>query len=184
MRAGLIGLGAIGRQLLELLRPEDEIELVGAVVANPTKPRTSGAPPICATVDDLLARQPEVVVEIGGHDALRCHGPGVLRAGIDLPMVSVGALADRCVEDALVNAARARGSHAVVVSGAIGGLDARAAAAVGGLDSVTHTTRKPARALLPAGAAFALREPVEPFSGPARQAALRFPESINVAAAV
>ena len=33
MRIGLIGLGAIGRGVIGLLRPEDRIELGGALVA-------------------------------------------------------------------------------------------------------------------------------------------------------
>jgi aspartate dehydrogenase len=48
---------------------------------------------------------------------------------------------------------------------------------------VTHTTRKPATTLLgPEGAK--LTEPKELFHGPAREAVVRFPESVNVAAAV
>ena len=61
-------------------------------------------------------------------------------------------------------------------------MDAIAAAAVGGLSSVTHTTRKPARTLLGEGAN--LESACELFRGSAREGALRFPESINVAAAV
>src|SRR5919204_356811 len=94
-----------------------------------------------------LAR-PGLVVEMGGHAALACHGPPILRAGVDLLMVSVGALADPAVETAIVEAARAGRSQARVACGAIGALDAIAAAAVGGLERVTHTTRKPARTLL------------------------------------
>ncbi len=184
LRVGLIGCGTIARGLLDLLRPEDAIEPVGALVRDLTKPRAADIPPTIDSVEALLAARPEVVVEMGGHDALRQHGPGVLRAGIDLLMVSVGAFADPSVERAIRDAAIAGGSRAVVVSGAIGGLDALAAAAVGGLTSVTHTTRKPAGALLPPDEATALVEPRELFRGSAREGALRFPESINVAAAV
>lgn len=184
MRVGLIGLGTIARGILDLLTPTDSIEVIGAVVAHPDKSRPGCCVPVCQDVDALLALQPEVVVELGGHTALACHGPAVLRAGLDLLMLSIGALADASLEQALVEAARAGQAQAVVLSGAIGGLDAIAAAAVGGLDRVTHTTRKPARALLPAADAAALREPRELFAGTARQGVLRFPESVNVAAAV
>jgi aspartate dehydrogenase len=182
MRVGLLGLGAIAQGVLRLARAEDDLQFVGALVADRTKPRGSTLPPICATVEDLVATRPDVVVEVGGHAALACHGPAVLRAGIDLLLVSVGAMADPAVEQAIVGAACAGHSRAIVVSGAIGGLDAIAAAAVGGLSSVTHTTRKPARTLL--GDAPTLQGPCEIFSGSAREGALRFPESINVAAAV
>jgi aspartate dehydrogenase len=132
----------------------------------------------------LLTYQPDVVVEAGGHAALKAHGPAVLRAGVDLLMVSIGALAEPEVECAIDHAARDGQAQAIVVSGAIGALDAIASAAVGGLERVTHTTRKPPRSLLPADEAAQLREPRELFRGSARQGALLFPESINVAAAV
>jgi aspartate dehydrogenase len=99
-------------------------------------------------------------------------------------LVSAGALAEPAVEQAIVQAACAGRSQAIVVSGAIGGLDALASAAVGGLTRVTHTTRKPARALLSAADAASLRVPRELFRGSGRAGALQFPESINVAAAV
>jgi aspartate dehydrogenase len=182
MRVGLIGLGAIAQGVLCLVQVEDELEFVGALVADPTKPRAESLPRLCATVEELIGERPDVVVEVGGHAALAAHGPAVLRAGIDLMLVSVGALAEHAVETAIVGAAGAGRSRAIVVSGAIGGLDAIAAAAVGGLSSVTHTTRKPARTLL--GERANLDGPCELFRGSAREGALRFPESINVASAV
>jgi aspartate dehydrogenase len=184
VRVGLIGFGAIARGIVDLLGPADDIELIGAVVADPLKPRNAPTPPLFGDVQALLDEQPEVMIEAGGHDALRCWGPPVLRAGVDLMLVSVGALADSTVERAIADAACAGHARAFVVSGAIGGLDALAAAAVGGLSRVTHTTRKPPRSLLDAKEAARLTAPRQLFRGPARQGALLFPESINVAAAV
>lgn len=185
MRVGLIGLGAIGRGVIRLLRAGDSVELIGALVADLGKTRERDAPPILGSLEQLLDQRPEVVVELAGHAALRCYGPSILRAGVDLIVVSVGALAEPEVEQAIVEAARAGGSRAIVASGAIGALDAIASAAVcGGLNRVTHTTRKPARSLLEPAEAAHLTEPRELFRGSAREGALRFPESINVAAAV
>jgi len=185
MRVGLIGLGAIGRGVIQLLRADDHIELVGALVGNPRKKRGLETPPICGSLEQLLEKRPEVVVEVAGHDALRCFGPRVLRAGIDLIVVSVGAFANKDVEEAIQASAVHGRSRVFIASGAIGALDAIASAAVcGGLRRVTHTTRKPARALLEPAEAADLTEPRELFRGSARVGALRFPESINVAAAV
>jgi aspartate dehydrogenase len=97
--------------------------------------------------------------------------------------VSVGALAEPDTYVALVGATNG-GGRLVVASGAIGALDAISAAALGGLERVTHTTRKPPRSLLDREEADALTEAREVFRGSARDGALRFPESINVAAAV
>ena len=84
MRVGLIGLGAIGRGVIQLLGADDHIELVGALVGDPRKKRGLEIPPICGSLEELLEKRPEVVVEMAGHEALRCFGPQVLRAGIDL----------------------------------------------------------------------------------------------------
>jgi aspartate dehydrogenase len=183
VRLGLIGFGTIATSLVSLLQPEDDIQCVGAVVRDVSKPRDN-APALCASVAELLAARPDLVVELGGHAALREAGPPTLRAGIDLVMVSIGALADPACERAILESAQLGKARAIVASGAIGGLDALASAAVGGLRTVTHTTRKPARALLEAAEAVALTAPRELFRGSAREGALRFPESINVAAAV
>ncbi len=180
MRVGLIGLGTIARGVLELLEPTDGIEVVGAIVAHPDRPRPGHGVPVCEDVQALMRYQPEVVAEMGGHAALRCHGPGVLRAGLDLLLLSVGALAEPETEQAILEAACAGHSRAIVVSGGIGALDAIASAREGGLERVTHTTRKPARTLL----GHDLDEPQELFAGSAREGVLMFPESINVAAAV
>jgi aspartate dehydrogenase len=83
-----------------------------------------------------------------------------------------------------MNAAQAGGGRVRIASGAIGALDALAAARLGGLSRVTHTTRKPPASLMTEHEAARLREPLVLFRGSAREGALRFPESINVAAAV
>lgn len=186
MRVGLIGYGAIGQRLAGLIHDNtiQQIEIVGALVRDTSKARSSTTFPLVATVPELLALNPEVVVEAAGHDALREHGPAVLNAGCDLLFLGVGAFADPEVEQLIINAASEGGGRARVASGAIGALDAISAAAVGGISRVTHTTRKPARTLLPADEADRLTEASEIFRGNAREAALLFPESINVAAAV
>jgi len=184
LRVGLIGLGAIGGAVVRLLAERTaETTIVGALVLDPGRARAAAAAfPLVATPDTLLALRPAIVVEAGGHAALATHGPVILRSGCDLLAVSVGALADPAIHDALLAAAHDGGGRIIVASSAIGALDALAAAALGGLDRVTHTTRKPAHTLLPANEAAALTAAREIFCGSAREGALRFPESINVAA--
>ncbi len=186
MRVGLIGIGAIGGAVMRLVDAcaANEVEIIGALVRNPSRPRPGIAVPVVGTLDALLALEPDVVVEAAGHAGLKEHGPGVLRAGCDLIMVSVGVFGEPGVMDAMIAAARAGGAQAKIASGAIGALDAIAAAAIGGLTRVTHTTRKPAHTLMSAEEAANLTAAREVFRGSAREGALKFPESINVAAAV
>jgi aspartate dehydrogenase len=184
-RAGLIGLGAIGSSVARILEEAHpgQVDVVAALVRDPARARSTNVQRI-GTLAELLALRPDVVVEVSGHDGLRAHGAEVLRAGIDLITVSAGALADPVLCDVLLRAAADGAARIRIPSGAIGALDAIAAAAMGGLDRVTHTTRKPARTLLASEDAAALREPRELFRGPARLGVIRFPESVNVAAAV
>lgn len=185
-RAALIGLGAIGMAVARIVRDghRDEVEIVGALVRDAARYRRAAAPPVLASLDELIALRPDAVAEVAGHDALREHAAMILRAGIDLITVSAGALADERLREELLRAASEGGARVRIASGAIGALDAIAAAAVGGLERVTHTTRKPARALLPPDEAATLRGPRELYRGPAREGVVRFPESVNVAAAV
>jgi aspartate dehydrogenase len=183
-RVGLIGCGAIGRSVVELAASySTEMVVIAALTRSgrPNVPETSV--PLVDTLDALLDQQPDIVVEVAGHAALRQHGPGVLRSGCDLIAVSVGILADPAVERELLAAARQDNSQLRIAAGAIGALDALAAAKIGGIERVTHTTRKPASTLL-GDDALGMADAREIFNGSAREAVMRFPESVNVTAAV
>src|SRR5262245_17401368 len=194
MQVGLIGFGAIGRDVARGMKDgvAGEAALVALLVRRPE--RAVDAPPEAAvsdTVDAFLATPFDVAVEAAGQAAVSQYGEAVLEAGRDLMVVSVGALADDALRKRLVAAARRTGRRVLVPSGAIGGLDMLAAAAVGGLFSVTHTTRKPPAALLtphqlPEEQAelLALQAPRTLYEGNAREAVRRFPQNVNVTAAV
>jgi aspartate dehydrogenase len=132
----------------------------------------------------LLAEHPDVVVEVAGHAGLREHGPSILRAGIDLIFVSVGVLAEPELLQDMVDALHQSGARATIASGAIGGLDALAAASLGGLTHVTHTMRRPPASLLPPEESARCTQEREIFRGSARDAVVQFPEFLNIAAAV
>jgi aspartate dehydrogenase len=141
------------------------------------------------TSDLDVQTPPALVLDCAGHDGLRAHGPRALQAGIPVVTASLGALADPATEETLRTAARAGGTQVHLVSGAIGGLDALRAAAVGGLTRVTYTGRKPPEGWrgTPADSVLDLDHLAEPavhFRGTAREAALRYPKNANVAAAV
>ena len=191
----LIGFGAIGRSLAATLAQHaSQAKVVAVLVRSRGRAPGPADPPAGATivehVDALIDLAPNLVVECAGHAALREHGPRILDAGIDLLVASVGALADPDVEAALRGAAAGRRRGRVLLpSGALGALDILAAAKLAGLTRVTFVSRKPPRAwqATPAAASIdllSLREAATVFDGNAREAALRFPQNANVAAAV
>lgn len=182
LRVGLIGCGAIGSVVARELA-DGAVPGVGlTAVLDPIKDH----PLRVGNLDALLARS-DVVVEAAGHAALREHGVVVRESGIDLLVVSIGALADDSLEAELRGA---EGGRLFLCTGAIGGFDIlRAAMLLGPLEHVSITSTKPAAALsrpwMDEAVVDALAdgtEPVTVFDGPARQACDRFPESANVTA--
>ncbi|HZR99658.1 MAG TPA: aspartate dehydrogenase [Chloroflexota bacterium] len=190
LRIGIIGLGAIGRPLAEAIAAGDAgpITVSAVLVRDPAR---HAPPPGGALVTDdpaaFLAQPMSLVVEAGGHAAVREHGEAVLVSGRDLMIVSVGALADGALLARLRAAAEAAGRQILVPSGAIAGLDTISAAAVGGLSEVSITTRKPPaawRGTAGEAQALAATEPVLLYEGPARAGVTLFPQNVNVAAAL
>lgn len=182
-RVGLIGLGDIAQDLIELieLNGHHHINLVGAVVRDVS--RTDRVLPTYSTVEELLDQGVDVVVEIAGHAGLIQHGPSVLEAGTDLIIVSVGALADQDFENRMRKSIATAGARLRVVTGAIGALDVLAATALGKIDYVKHTVYWFNTPEMHPDEIAALTEPKLMLKGSAREAALRFPKRVNVTAA-
>lgn len=121
----------------------------------------------------------DLVVECAHKGVVQTIVLDALKAGKHAMVLTVGALADAGLREALLAAARANGCKLYVPSGAVMGIDGIKAAAQGDLKSVTLVTNKP-----PAG----LDKPVDRwtmlFNGPASQAVGEFPKNVNVAAAL
>jgi aspartate dehydrogenase len=135
----------------------------------------------------LLADRPDVVAECASHSAVESFGPGILESGRDLIVISIGSLADDALRGKLEQAARRGGGRLLLPPGAIGGIDALAAARLSGLEQVIYTGRKPPKAWrgTPAEKLLdleGLREPKVFFEGSARKAAQDYPFNANVAA--
>ncbi|WP_137389806.1 aspartate dehydrogenase [Rhodoligotrophos defluvii] len=184
----LIGFGAIGASLWQRLKDSHAAIRWALLPRGSARHLPEGLTPLVDT-EALIAANPQLVVECAGHGGLREHGPTILKAGIPLIIVSVGALADDGLRTALDEAAAAGNTRYTTIAGAIGGLDALAAARLAGLERVVYIGRKPPLAWrgTPAEQQCALDEIKEArtiFSGSAREAALTYPKNANVTAAV
>lgn len=184
MRLLVVGCGAIGSVVAREAAKMPHVE--GPVLLTDIEPRRAhdlgerhGG--LVVGLEEGLSRA-TLVVEAASQDAVRDVGPRALEAGCDLLVVSVGALLETATAERLRTAAAKAGRAILVPSGAIGGLDALRAAAVGGLDEVLLTTAKPPESL--GLGTERISGPVTLFDGPAAEAVRRFPKNVNVAAAV
>ena len=143
LKLGLIGYGAIGIHMTEAMADGriENIELLAALVKR-QRDGAPAAPEITHDPDRFFRHRFDAVVEAAGHEAVRAHGVRVLESGADLLVTSVGAFVDDALFDRVHAAARANGRRLILPSAGIGAIDMLAAAAVGGLDSVTITVRK------------------------------------------
>jgi aspartate dehydrogenase len=191
-RVALIGYGTIAASIARLLprHAEGRLEIIGALAQHGRELLARdrlGEVPIFTRFDELLGARPDVVVECAGHAALAAHGKPVLAAGLDLMVVSSGALADDTLAHSLRRAAQE--SRILIPAGAVGGIDALAAMRLGGLDSVRYRSIKPPAAWrgTPAEQAIDLDRiaaPTVAYRGFAREAARLYPKNANVAATI
>jgi aspartate dehydrogenase len=196
MRLGLVGFGAMSRALVQCLEANGgfaRLDVVATLVQPDDLP-VPAFPALSQTVfttesNEFWARSPDLVVECAGHGAVREFCPEVLARGVDLIVISLGALADREIETRLRNAAAASQGRLMLPGGAIGGVDFLASARLAGLERVCYDSRKPPRAWKRTLAEQtidldAITEAKQFFRGDARAAALSFPQNANVAAAI
>ncbi len=170
---GLIGCGAIGTVLAEAIERKlvvcDELIIYDFDMqkAEQMKKALNFPITIVTSLDELLKRRPTVIVEAASQQAAKDYVPRIVAKNIELVVMSTGALLGLDVDLRKVH----------VPSGAIGGLDAIASAALAGIDEVVLTSRKNPRAL-----EMSNREAEVVYEGYAEEAARRYPREMNVAA--
>ena len=194
LRVGLIGFGAIGQQVLQSLQRPDSAATVLAILVRAERAATVRAElpkdiAVVSRAEDFSSFDLKLVAECAGQPAVVQYGDTVLRMGIDLMIISTGALADDALRTGLTSAAREAGARILIPAGAIGGLDALNALRLGGLSHVTYTSAKPPESWRGTAAdrSFDLGKlsgSTVIFEGTARQAARLYPKNANLAATV
>jgi aspartate dehydrogenase len=191
-KVGIAGFGTIGRVVARRIQESTlPLELEAVSVGDRSRAEAAMAAlsqPVPIIDIEQLADRCDIIVDSAPTAAFKDIATATLRAGKTLVTVSGAALMQW---PEAVDLAREHGGRIVLATGALLGLDAVRAAAVGTIHSVTMITRKPPKSLVKAE--FVVRnkidlgnldEPLRIFKGSAMEGAIAFPANVNVAAAL
>jgi len=197
LRIGIMGCGTIGGYVLNAVASGKVKNAEVAIVCGRSE-QSKGKDKAMAQgvkwVTDfpkMLDENLNVIVEAASHEALERNGAKILSSGIDLIPASLGALVDEKLLETLIDAAETAGSILHVPSGGIGALDAIQAVMCESVEEITMTSRKPPVAWK--GIPYVdrmnldlnnMKEPTVLFEGSAQDCVKRFPQNINIAAAL
>ncbi len=192
MKLALIGYGAIAAYVAEKLHHMAGVELAYVICRAGREEHAMnlvGGNAIAVNGFDQISVPIDLVIECGGHEALKSHAKSILSKGVDLLSVSSGVMSDDRIAAELLSICEGSGAQVQFAAGAIGPMDALHAARIGGLTAVTYTGRKK-----PAGwkgsraeevlDLDSLNSPACHFTGTAREAAQLYPKNANVAATI
>ena len=175
LKVGIIGCGTIGLAAICDI-DKDKSEVLKKQVAPKVK---------ISTLDELV-KEVDLVIEAS---SAKISGDILKKAmdkGKDILIMSVGGLLGK---ESLLKEAERKGIKVYIPSGALCGIDGLKSASIGRIDSVTLTTRKPAKGL--EGAPYLkknnisiaeIEEETVLFEGDAKSAIEGFPQNVNVAA--
>jgi len=170
LRVGLLGLGTIGRQVADgiLAGRAGDVELC-AVLTRRQRDQSEVAAPLMSELAAFLSTAPRVVLEAASAEAVTAYAEPILASGVDLVVVSTAGLVDADLRTRLETVCQHSGARLYVAAGALAGVDALAAAAVGGLDEVALRVVEPGV------------ERGDVYVGSALAGASQFPGRLNVA---
>lgn len=194
---GIVGCGFLGNIVADAWKNGllEDYELIGVTSRSRSSSEATAAKvgcKVCDSVDELLALEPEYIVETASVEAVRAMAVPVLRRGVNLVVISIGAFADLAFYEEVKQAAKEGGTKVHLASGAIGGFDvlqtvtlmaeAQKLSEKAGIE--THTGAKGFRNT-PVWADHLLTdtEKTTVFTGNAKEAIATFPRRVNVAVA-
>lgn len=125
---GIVGCGFLGNIVADAWKNGllPDYELVGVTSrtrASAEKTAETVGCAVCDDVDALLALEPEYIVETASVEAVRAMAVPVLKKGVNLVIISIGAFADLDFYEQVKAAAVEGGAKVHLASGAIGGFD-------------------------------------------------------------
>ncbi|MEM3613524.1 MAG: aspartate dehydrogenase [Candidatus Micrarchaeaceae archaeon] len=195
LSVGLIGCGAIGTVLAQAIDRGQAGDTCLLVIfdrnierAKNLAHRLKSKPKVAKSFKELIeCDDVNLIIEAASQEAVKAYAVDVLRAGKDLMIMSVGALVDSGLLSEISRTAKESGRKVYIPSGAIAGLDGLKASAIGKIEGVTLTTRKPVEGLMDnphfmEKTGGKVEKPTVVYEGPAIEACKLFPANVNVAA--
>ncbi len=183
----LIGFGAIGSSVFKRIQSNTEVRITHVVVPADAVADVQRQLGDSAHAVAEVPASARLVLECAGHAALVGHVLPALARGVECAVLSIGALSEAGLPEQLEAAATKGGTQLHLLAGAIGGVDAIAAARHDGIDELIYTGRKPPQGWQGTPAEqvvdlMSLSEPTVILQASAREAARLYPKNANVAA--
>lgn len=182
MKVGIIGCGAIANIITSSIVPENNgIDL--AYFFDKDIERAENLASLAngvAVLDfDEMLNDVDLVLECASPSSVKHLAPIVLKHGIDMIIMSIGAFMDKEFYTEVLDIAKKNNAKIHLPSGAVVGLDGIKAVAKFGLKEISLVTRKSPKSL---GKDINTEEVL--FEGKASEAVKEFPLNINVAATI
>lgn len=181
MNLGIIGCGAIGT---DVGKAADKMEEFEKIYLYDTKLEVSEQlckslkkaeiKPVKKFLDDV-----NIVFEAASQQAVEEYAEMIIAAGKDIIIMSVGSFLDNNFREKIERIAREKECKIYLPSGAVCGIDGILSASIDGIDEVTLVTTKSPASL---GKKIEKRKVI--FEGKARDAVIKFPMNLNVAASL
>jgi len=194
MRIAIVGCGSIGSELAKAADEMAEVKRVYLMDQN-----GKAAELLASKLKKTVAVRSieaelyhcDLVIEAASQAAAKEFIPKVVGRGVDIMIMSVGALVDDDYRNSVYETARNAGARILVPSGAVCGTDGLSSASIGPIKEVELITTKNPESLASVkyleekGIDISkMDRPTVIYKGTAREAVQIFPKNVNVAAAI
>ena len=194
MRITIVGCGSRGSKLAEAADKMMEVKRIYLVDSDKARAEALAATLNKAEVVEDVEEELyhcDLVIECATQDAARQVIPKVVARGVDIMIMSVGALVDDDFREMVTEKAKQCEAKVYIPAGAICGTDGLRASTVGEVQKVELITTKPpvsfegVKYVQDRGIDLStIKEKTVLYTGPAREAVQLFPRNVNVAATV
>ena len=190
-KIAIVGSGALGSIIGRVVSQNlfNEYDILGIYsrrIENATKLANKINTQAYTTLDEMIADQPDYIIEAASPDVFKDIGIKILSNGINIIPLSVGALADKEFYNKVKQIALENNSKVHIPAGAVGGFDVLRASMLME-DAEASITEKSPESLRDApylkGRELSDEHAEEIFRGYAKEAIKHFPENVNVAVA-